>query len=79
MPRFRLPAALALGLALPLLASLVALAPAGATPRADNPLAGREWGVYQGAAEMAWLPYTLATDDPVWTREERGTAYALRS
>jgi hypothetical protein len=21
----------------------------------------------------------LATDDPVWTREERGTAYALRS
>ena len=61
MSRLHLPRALALGLLLPLLASLVALAPASATPRADNPLAGREWGVYQGAAEMAWLPYTLAT------------------
>ncbi len=37
------------------------LAPAQATPRDENPLAGRVWGVYQGNAEMAWLPYTLAT------------------
>lgn len=57
MSRFRLPTALALGLLLPLLV----MAPASATPRTDNPLAGREWGVYQGLAEMAWLPYTLAT------------------
>lgn len=49
--------ALLLGLLLPFSPS----APAGATPRADNPLAGHEWGVYQGRAEMAWLPYTLAT------------------
>ena len=26
-----------------------------------NPLAGREWGVYKGPAEMAWAPYVKAT------------------
>lgn len=57
MSRNRLLAALALGVLLPFLAA----AHASATPRADNPLAGREWGVYQGNAEMAWLPYTLST------------------
>jgi hypothetical protein len=27
---------------------------------ADNPLAGRPWGVYQGDGEMAWAPYARA-------------------
>lgn len=35
--------------------------PAQATPRDENPLAGREWGVYQGLAEMAWAPYAAST------------------
>ncbi len=40
---------------------MLPLAPTQATPRDENPLADREWGVYRGNAEMAWLPYTLAT------------------
>lgn len=28
-----------------------------------NPLAGRPWGVYKGAAEMAWPPYDRATGE----------------
>jgi endoglucanase len=28
---------------------------------ADNPLAGRPWGVYKGAAEQSWPPYVSAT------------------
>lgn len=51
------------GAALCLLAGLLMLplAPAQATPRDENPLAGHEWGVYQGPAEMAWAPYENAT------------------
>lgn len=37
------------------------LAPAGATPRDENPLAAHPWGVYKGNAEMAWAPYAAAT------------------
>ncbi len=48
-------AALALGL------SLLSASPATATPTPDNPLAGHEWGVYKGGAEMAWAPYENAT------------------
>ena len=44
-----------------LLAALVPLAPAGATPQDENPLAGHRWGVYKGSAEMAWAPYEKAT------------------
>jgi len=40
---------------------MLPFAPAQATPRDENPLAAHPWGVYQGNAEMAWAPYTLAT------------------
>jgi endoglucanase len=30
------------------------------TPAADNPLANRTWGVYQGAGDQAWTPYQRA-------------------
>lgn len=40
-------------LCLVLAVTLAPLAPGGATPRDDNPLAGRPWGVYQGVAEMS--------------------------
>ena len=39
---------------------------------ADNPLAGRPWGVYEGDGEMAWAPYARAsgeTQDPA--RQDR--------
>ena len=45
-------------------ASSGAAASASASQRGtagDNPLAGREWGVYKGPAEMAWAPYVKAT------------------
>ena len=59
-------------LSLTLLAALAAVAPdpgVGATTTSptsgaaaeDNPLAGRAWGVYRGAAELAWEPYERAT------------------
>ncbi|MGZ5398675.1 MAG: glycoside hydrolase family 6 protein [Nocardioides sp.] len=35
-------------------------APVAARRAAVNPLAGREWGVYRGPAEMAWQPYVDA-------------------
>ena len=31
------------------------------TSNADNPLADRPWGVYQGSGDAAWLPYVNAT------------------
>ncbi len=34
--------------------------PAPSERSADNPLAGRTWGVYQGRADQAWEPYTHA-------------------
>ncbi len=53
-----------------LLATTLLTAPAPAVPDAaapaparrvdDNPLAGREWGVYKGPAELAWQPYVDA-------------------
>jgi len=30
---------------------------------ADNPLAGRPWGVYEGDGEMAWAPYARASGE----------------
>ena len=30
---------------------------------ADNPLAGRPWGVYQGDGELAWAPYARASGE----------------
>jgi endoglucanase len=40
---------------------------AARTPEAENPLAGRRWGVYQGSGDQAWDPYVRA----------RGTKKAL--
>ncbi|GEP38256.1 glucanase [Nocardioides psychrotolerans] len=61
-------------LSLALLAALAAVAPdqevgtttaaptsTTSTTSADNPLAGRAWGVYRGAAELVWEPYERAT------------------
>lgn len=31
------------------------------TPAAENPLANRPWGVYQGNTEMAWAPYAASS------------------
>jgi endoglucanase len=31
------------------------------TPASGNPLAGREWGVYQGPGDQAWAPYVTST------------------
>ncbi len=62
----RLSLALALVAALapaPLAAALVAVERPAPVQQLDdvNPLAGRAWGVYQGPADQAWLPWTRAS------------------
>ncbi len=51
---------LALGAGTVLLAPGAQAVPAPG-PASDNPLAGREWGVYQGPLDQVWAPYSRAT------------------
>ena len=58
-----------LGTALVVLLLLLLATPGTAAPdrsapaSTNNPLAGRAWGVYQGPADQAWLPYMRAVGE----------------